>query len=122
MLPERFWVYEEKCNLEKQSTQPKACNFIKKETLVQVFSCEFNEISKNTFSYRAPPVAASEFIKKIFIWKGKSVNVTKVKLFTKIKKHNKFYFRTLIIALYCHCGDYRLLSKHRLQIKQQLSG
>ena len=34
-------------------------NFIKKETLAQVFSCEFCEISKNTFSYRAPPVAAS---------------------------------------------------------------
>ena len=25
-----------------------ACNFIKKETLAQVFSCEFCEISKNT--------------------------------------------------------------------------
>ena len=29
--------------------QDKACNFIKKETLAQVFSCEFCEISKNTF-------------------------------------------------------------------------
>ena len=28
----------------------KACNFIKKETLAQVFSCEFCEIFKNTFS------------------------------------------------------------------------
>ena len=28
------------------------CNFIKKETLAQVFSCEFCEISKNIFSYR----------------------------------------------------------------------
>ena len=28
---------------------PKACNFFKKETLTQVFSCEFCEISKNTF-------------------------------------------------------------------------
>ena len=27
-----------------------ACNFIKKESLVQVLSCEFWEISKNTFS------------------------------------------------------------------------
>ena len=27
-----------------------ACNFIKKECLAQVFSCEFCEISKNTFS------------------------------------------------------------------------
>ena len=32
-----------------QSLQPKACNFIKKETLAQMFSCEFWEISKNTF-------------------------------------------------------------------------
>ena len=27
----------------------KACYFFKKETLAQVFSCEFCEISKNTF-------------------------------------------------------------------------
>ena len=31
----------------------------KKETLTQVFSSEFCEISKNTFSYSVPPVAAS---------------------------------------------------------------
>ena len=31
----------------------------KKETLAQVFSYEFCEISKNTFSHRTPPVAAS---------------------------------------------------------------
>ena len=30
-----------------------------KKTLAQVFSREFCEISKNTFSYRTPPVAAS---------------------------------------------------------------
>ena len=33
-------------------------NFIKKETLAQMFSCKFCEISKNTFFYRTP-VAAS---------------------------------------------------------------
>ena len=38
---------------------PEACNLIKKETLAQVFSCEFCEISKNTFYYRTPLVAAS---------------------------------------------------------------
>ena len=42
-----------------KSLQPQACNFIKIETLVQVFSREFCEISKNTFFYRTPPVAAS---------------------------------------------------------------
>ena len=40
--------------------QAKAYNFIKKETLVQVFSCKFCEICKDTFSYRTPPLAASE--------------------------------------------------------------
>ena len=54
-----------------------ACNFIKKETQAQVFSCEFYEISKNTFPYRTPPVAASgrylEYIlKRIFIGKNRS--------------------------------------------------
>ena len=37
-----------------------ACNFIKKETLAQVFSCEFQEIFKNTFSDRTPQAAASD--------------------------------------------------------------
>ena len=36
-------------------------NFFKKETLAQVFSCEFCKISKNTFSYRTLLVAASDF-------------------------------------------------------------
>ena len=43
-----------------QSVRSEACNFIKKETLAPVFSCEFCKVSKNTFSYRTPPVAASE--------------------------------------------------------------
>ena len=42
------------------TSQADAYNFIKRETLAQVFSCEFCEISKNTFSCRTPPVAASE--------------------------------------------------------------
>ena len=45
-------------NFEHNSHQ--ACNFIKKETLAQVFSCEFCEIFKNMFFYRTPPVTASE--------------------------------------------------------------
>ena len=42
------------------------CNFFKKETLAQVFFCEFCKISKNTFSHRTPPVAASVYIMKVF--------------------------------------------------------
>ena len=47
-------------------SEPQACNFIKKETLAQVFSCEFCKISKNTFSCRTPPVAASRYSKNTF--------------------------------------------------------
>ena len=35
------------------------CNFIKKEILAQVFSCEFCQISKNTFFHRKPLMVAS---------------------------------------------------------------
>ena len=50
-----------------------ACNFIKKETLAQALSSEFCEISKNTFSYRTPQVAASE-----------QSQASKMKLFSEI--------------------------------------
>ena len=36
-----------------------AYNFVKKDTLAQVFYCESSRISKNTFLYRTPLVAAS---------------------------------------------------------------
>ena len=52
--------------LIKLQTEAKACNFIKKETLAQVFSCEFCEISKNTFSYRTPVVAVSKIGSSFF--------------------------------------------------------
>ena len=29
--------------------EPQTCNFVEKETLAQVFPCEFYEISRNTF-------------------------------------------------------------------------
>ena len=42
-----------------QSLRP--ATFFKKDTLAQVFSREICKISKNTFSYRTPPVDASGF-------------------------------------------------------------
>ena len=40
--------------------EPQACNFIKIESLTQVFSSAFCEhLSKNTFFYRTPSLAAS---------------------------------------------------------------
>ena len=52
-----------------QNSGLKACNFIKKETLAQVLSCEFCEISKNTFSYRTPLVATSGCNKFLFLFR-----------------------------------------------------
>ena len=39
----------------------KACNFIKKKTLAQVFSYEFCKIFRNNFFYRTPPLVDSEY-------------------------------------------------------------
>ena len=40
--------------------------FIKKESLAQEFSCEFCEISKNTYFYRTSLVAASVLYSDVF--------------------------------------------------------
>ena len=47
----------------------KPCNFIKIETMAQMFPCKFCESFKNNFSYRTPPLAASRtFLKQRYIW------------------------------------------------------
>ena len=43
-------------------SQSWACSFIKKETVAQMFYCEFCKVSKNTFSYRTHTVAVSASI------------------------------------------------------------
>ena len=48
-----------------------------KDTLPQVFSCEFCGISKNTFCYRTPPAAASVCC----IRKVAAVKIEKLKAF-----------------------------------------
>ena len=63
--------------------QHEACNFIKKETLAQVFSCEFCKISANTFSCRTPLVAASVDFNKHYqktskIFKGYTKHISKL--------------------------------------------
>ena len=48
-------------SLFKQSCRPEVCNFIKKETLAQVFSCEFCKSSKNIFFTEHLWATASEW-------------------------------------------------------------
>ena len=57
--PNALKTFTRRFCFSKQSSG-EACKFVKKETLAQVFSCEFCEISKNAFSYRTPLVASSE--------------------------------------------------------------
>ena len=54
------WEAVEFLEIRKIHRKTPVHEFFNKETLVQVFFCEFWEISKNTFSYRIPPVAARE--------------------------------------------------------------
>ena len=51
--------------------RPKVCNFIKKETATQVFSCEYCKIFKNTFFDKHLQTAARICLKIIFLqWKS----------------------------------------------------
>ena len=63
-------VFLEISQNSQENTCPKVSVLIKlqaerpatllKKRLPQVFSCEFCKIPKNTFSYKTPPVAASD--------------------------------------------------------------
>ena len=71
---------------------PEACNFIEKETLAQVFSCEFCQISKNTFSKEHLWATAS------ILREGRRLKPIEISIISKItkkiikKKKNVFTF------------------------------
>ena len=64
---EVIWKTKESIS-ERLEQQPWACTFIKKETLTQVFSYEFCEISKNTFSTEHLQTTASVECKYLWVW------------------------------------------------------
>ena len=53
------------------------CNFIKKEALAQVFSCEFYEIFNDTFFYGTPLVAASDPLSIMMLQRMVSLKIQK---------------------------------------------
>ena len=55
-------------------------NFIKKETLAPMFSCEFCEIFENTFFYRTPPGDCFSFLN------------APTKILTRRIDHGKLYY------------------------------
>ena len=81
----RNGVQHQRCSLKKlflqisqnsqentyQSCRPETYNFIKKDTLPQVFSCEFCEICMNNFfkwHLWATASITSKFFRKVFSW------------------------------------------------------
>ena len=75
--------------------QAKACNFIKKETLAQVFSCEFWESFKNTFSYRT---ALSTFSYSGCFWNEETSSIHSLK---KRKVLSIVFFMTMFNPKLC---------------------
>ena len=66
-----------------------------------MFSCEFWEISKNTFSYRTPLVAASD------LWQV--VNRVWLKMFSKIKV--KWVTYSILETFMNNCKDGKRIQK-----------
>ena len=55
------------CSLSKEGCRPQTCNFIKKETPTQVFSCEVPKTFKNIFFYGTTLVDASDIVTEIIV-------------------------------------------------------
>ena len=89
---------------------------IKKETLTQALSCEFCEISMNTFSCRTPPAAAS-IVFNIFVLFN-CVYCSLAWMFHNTKLHNRensSYERCLLVAYFdASSSDKALLEKDNL--------
>ena len=87
-------------------------NFIKLETLAQVFSCEFCEISKNIFSYRTPLVVASVHC---WFWGVFLLEMKLSNMHLQHEKHLSCSFSTIIINSYFReknfSEDFQLRSK-----------
>ena len=77
-------------NIRVFAKTTRACNSINKETLAQVFFCEFGEISKNTFLHRTSLVTnfclcvAKKKKKKTIIGTSMKTMLQSVKTFGKL--------------------------------------
>ena len=71
---------------------PRSWNFIKKETLTQMFSCEFWDIFINTYFYRTPLVAASGLRKYLSLQATTRISQSKVGLILILIKWKVSWF------------------------------
>ena len=85
---------QENTRVRVSHLQLKSCNFIKIESLAQVFSSEFCEISKNTFFTKTPPVTASI----------KAYNFTKIRLQHGCFQNNFFMYCKNFLKVHKNTG------------------
>ena len=90
-------VFLEISQKSQENTRARVYNFIKKETLAQMFSYKFCEISKNIFFHRTPLAAASKLTQAM-----SSLNSTHF-LITLIISFIYFETRLLNIFEACLC-------------------
>ena len=85
---------------------PEACNFIEKETLAQVFSFEFCQISKNIFSKEHLWATAS------ILREGRRLKPIEIliisKITKKIIKKRKMFLHFLFITCCAHPFSFRV--------------
>ena len=62
---QKFHKIHRKTPVPQSLFKPQACKFIKKETLAQVFSCDFCEVFKNTFFTEHLWTTASEYLQQV---------------------------------------------------------
>ena len=72
-------------------------NFIKKEILAQVFSCEFSEIFNNNFFYRAPLMATFQDICMIMFLKFMDSSKTQK---SKYFERETLFFLSYVFVIY----------------------
>ena len=107
-LCESFFLPKSECYIHEslrkkthyRSSRPEV--FCKKETLAEVFSCEFCEIFKNTLCYRTLLVAASVIIR---VW----VNVTLFAICDTLSDaHCNIFFVASLVVIRCYSLYYSL--------------
>ena len=79
LCKKRYSQKFQKIYKKKPVPEPQACNLIKKETLTQLFFCEFYKISKNTFFTEHLWTSASKFVTEMLIFRS-----SRLQMFFKI--------------------------------------
>ena len=87
-----FAKFKESTCARASFLQPEACNFMKIESLTHLFPCEvWEDLSKNTFSYRTPLLAASV----------KACNFTKIRFATGVFFVNFLKISKELLLMHC---------------------